>query len=64
MTLQQFRELDQYLADHMPRVQKDDDWGALSYFFKVVAQERRDEYKRLEEMEREAMEAVHRCLGQ
>jgi len=64
MTLQQFRELDQYLADHMPRVHKDDDWGALSCFFKVVAQERRDEYKRLEEMEREAMEAVRRCLGQ
>ena len=64
MTLQQFRELDQYLADHMPRVHKDDDWGALSYFFKVVVQERRDEYMRLEEMEREAMEAVRRCLGQ
>ena len=64
MTLPQFRELDQYLADHMPRVHKGDDWGALSYFFKVVAQERRDEYMRLEEMEREAMEAVRRCLGQ
>ena len=64
MTLPQFRELDQYLADHMPRVHRGDDWGALSYFFKVVAQERRDEYMRLEEMEREAMEAVRRCLGQ
>ena len=64
MTLPQFRELNQYLADHMPRVHKGDDWGALSYFFKVVAQERRDEYMRLEEMEREAMEAVRRCLGQ
>jgi len=27
-------------------------------------QERRDEYKRLEDMEREAMEAVRRCLRQ
>ena len=53
-----------FLADHLPRVQKDDEWAAIAYFFKVVAQERRDEYMRLEEMEREAMEAVRRCLGQ
>ena len=64
MTLGQFRELDSFLTDHMPRVHKGDDWGALSYFFKVVAQERRDEYMRLEEMEREAMESVRRCLEQ
>ena len=62
MTLSQFKELDQYLSEHMPRVHRDDDWGALSYFFKVVVQERRDEYKRLEEMEREAMESVRRVL--
>jgi len=62
--LQQFKELDQYLADHMPMVHKDDEWVAIAYFFKVVAQERRDECKRLEEMEKEAMEAVRRCLGQ
>ena len=62
MTLSQFKKLDQYLSEHMPRVHRDDDWGALSYFFKVVVQERRDEYKRLEEMEREAMESVQRVL--
>ena len=64
ITLQQFKELDQHLVDHMPRVHRDDDWAAITYFFKVVAQERRDEYMRLEEMEREAMETVRRCLGQ
>ena len=62
MTLSQFKELDEYLSEHMPRVHRDDDWGAIAYFFKVVAQERRDEYKRLEEMEREAMESVRRVL--
>ena len=62
ITLQQFKELDQYLVDHMPRVHRDDEWAAIAYFFKVVVQERRDEYKRLEEMEREAMETVRRCL--
>jgi len=62
MTLLQFKELDQYLSEHMPRVHRDDDWGAIAYFFKVVVQERQDEYKRLEEMEREAMESVRRVL--
>ena len=62
MTLLQFKELDQYLSEHMPRVHRDDDWGAIAYFFKVVVQERRDEYKRLEELEREAMESVRRVL--
>ena len=64
ITLAQFREVNAFLADHLPRVQKDDEWAAIAYFFKVVAQERRDEYMRLEEMEREAMETVRRCLGQ
>ena len=64
ITLPQFREVNAFLADHLPRVHKDDEWAAIAYFFKVVAQERRDEYMRLEEMEREAMETVRRCLGQ
>ena len=64
ITLPQFRDLDSFLAEHLPRVHKDDEWSAIAYFFKVVAQERRDEYKRLEDIEREAMEAVRRCLGQ
>ena len=64
ITLRQFQEVYQYLAEHLPRVHKDDEWDTIRYFFKVVAQERRDEYKRLEDMEREAMEAVRRCLGQ
>jgi len=62
ITLQQFKELDQYLAEHLPRTQRDDDWGTISYFFKEVVQQRREEYQRLEEMEKEAMEALRRCL--
>ena len=64
ITLADFREVNAFLADHLPRVHKDDEWAAIAYFFKVVAQERRCEYMRLEEMEREAMEAVRRCLEQ
>ena len=63
ITLAQFREVNAFLADHLPRVHKEDEWSAIAYFFKVVVQERRDEYKRLEDMEREAMEAVRRCLN-
>ena len=61
--LAQFRELNSYLADHLPRIQKEDQWDAIRYFYEEVVRQR-DELKRLEEMEREAMESVRRCLGQ
>ena len=63
ITLAQFRELNGYLADHLPRIQKEDQWDAIRYFYEEVVRQR-DELKRLEEMEREAMESVRRCLGQ
>ena len=63
ITLEQFRVVDQNLVDHMPMVRRDDDWGAIAYLFKEVVQQRREEYQRLEDMEREVMEAVRRCLG-
>jgi len=61
ITLEQFRELDRYLADHLPRLQKDDQWGTVAYFFKEM-RKRRDELKRLEDMEKEVFAAVERCL--
>ena len=33
ITLADFRELDQYLEEHLPRVHKEDEWGTVSYFF-------------------------------
>ena len=51
ITLQQFRELDQYLADHLPRTHRDDPWETVAYFFKEVVRQR-EEYMTLEEMER------------
>ena len=62
ITLAQFRELNGYLAAHLPRVHKEDQWDAIRYFYEEVVRQR-DELKRLEEMEREAMEAVRRCLN-
>jgi len=39
MSLQQFEELDRYLADHLPLVHRDDDWGPIRYFFKEVVKQ-------------------------
>ena len=61
ITLEQFRQLDQYLSEHMPRVHKGDEWDTVAYFFKEMLKQRA-EYERMEEMEKEAMEAVRRCL--
>lgn len=33
ITLEQFRELDAYLAEHLPRPHKDDAWDTVAYFF-------------------------------
>ena len=63
ITLAQFRQLDSFLAEHMPRLHKEDEWDTVAYFFKEMLKQR-VELKRLEDMEKEAMEAVRRCLGQ
>ena len=61
ITLADFRELDQYLAEHMPRVHKEDEWDTVAYFFKEMLKQR-EEYQPMEQMEREARETVRRCL--
>ena len=63
ITLAQFREVNRYLADHLPRVHAADQWDAIRYFYEEVIRQR-DELKRLDELERGAMESVRRCLGQ
>ena len=62
ITLEQFWELDSFLADHMPRLHKEDEWGSISYFFKEVLKQR-EEFKRMEDMEKEVFAAVERCLS-
>ena len=62
ITLAQFREVNGYLADHLPRIHKDDAWDAIRYFYEEVLKQR-EEYKRMErEMEKEARESVRRVL--
>ena len=61
ITLAQFREVNGYLADHLPRIHKDDPLDAIRYFYEEVVRQR-EEYKRMEQLQREAMESVRRCL--
>ena len=61
ITLAQFREVNGYLADHLPRIHKDDAWDAIRYFYEEVLKQR-EEYKRMEQMEKEARESVRRVL--
>ena len=61
ITLAQFREVNSYLADHLPRIHKDDAWDAIRYFYEEVVKQR-EGYKRMEQLQREAMESVRRCL--
>ena len=64
MTLEEFKELNDYLLNHLPRVHGGERWQEIAYFFKEVEQQRKEEKKWLEEMEREAVKTVSRCLEQ
>jgi len=62
ITLDQFRELNGYLAGHLPIVQKEDAWDTIRYFYEEVLK-RRAEYERMEQLQREAHEAYERCMA-
>ena len=61
ITLAQFRQLDSFLAEDMLRIHKEDQWDTIAYFFKEMLKQR-DEYKRMEDMQKEVFAAVERCL--
>ena len=62
ITLAQFYEVDIFLADHLPIIHKEDNWGTVAYFFKEVLK-RREELKRMEDMEKEVFAAMEHCLS-
>ena len=64
MTLEEFKELNDYLLNHLPRVHGGERWQEIAYFFKEVEQQRKEEKKWLEDMEREAVKTVNRVLEQ
>ena len=61
-----FKELNAYLADHLPRMQVRGIVGkglAISVFYEEVERAAEEEYKRMEQLEREATEtSVSGCL--
>ena len=64
ISMEEFKELNDYLLNHLPRVHGGERWQEIAYFFKEVEQQRKEEKKWLEEMEREAVKTVSRCLDQ
>ena len=64
ISLLDFKELNHYLAANLPRVHAGERWQEIAYFFKEVEKQREEEKKWLEEMEREAVKTVSRCLEQ
>jgi len=62
ISLEDFEELNHYLAANLPRVHAADRWQEISFFFKEVVRQR-EEYKRMERERRERMrEQVRRVL--
>jgi len=62
ITMEDFKELNHYLAVNLRRVHAGDRWQQVVYFFKEVERQREEEKKWLEEMEREAVKTVNRVL--
>jgi len=60
--LEQFKELNVYLAANLPNIHADYKWQFVITFFKEVERER-EVWKRLDELERDAMEAYERCMA-
>ena len=63
ISLEDFEELNHYLAANLPRVHAGERWQEIAFFFKEVVRQR-EEKKLLEEMEREAVKTVNRVLEQ
>ena len=61
ISLEDFEELNHYLAANLPRVHAGERWQEIAFFFKEVVRQR-EEYKRMEQLQREATESVRHCL--
>ena len=62
VTLEDFRELNHHLATNLLKIHASRQWQMISCFYKEIERER-DEWKRIEELERDAMEAYHKVMA-
>ena len=62
MTMENFKELNNHLSANLSEIHAGLQWQWISYYFKEIEREQ-EEWKRLERLEREAMEAYERCMA-
>jgi len=56
-----FRELDNHLAAKLPRIHTGRQWQSIIYFYKEIERELK-EWRRMEKMEKDVIEAVRRVM--
>jgi len=62
ITLENFKELDHHLSANLPQTHASRQWQTIRYFYGEIERER-EEWRRLERLEREAMEAYEHCMA-
>ena len=58
ITMEQFQELDRYLADHLPRLRVHHQWEMIRHYYRDMKRERKEEMERW----RERASQVRRAL--
>ena len=53
ITMEHFRELNDYLATHLPKIHAGHHWDMIHYFFKEVKKQQQEEKRQQEEEERQ-----------
>ena len=61
ISVEHFRELDNYLVNHAPSIHAGFRWQNIIYFIEEMKKEQ-ERWCRLDEMDRDVMESVRRCL--
>jgi len=62
ISLKQFQGLNEHLADNLPKVHAGHQWQNIINYYREIVREL-EEWKRLERLEREAMEAYEHCMA-
>jgi len=62
MTMENFEGLNNHLADKLSKVHASHHWQSITNYYREIKRER-EEWRRLERLEREAMEAYEYCMA-
>ena len=61
ITMENFEELNIHLGEKLSKIHAGHHWQMICYYFKEIKREQ-EEWRQLEEMERDAMEAYQRIM--